>query len=497
MRRATPDPSMLRLILAFVALDGFARALLGQSSDQFALVRAAMHRLVDTMGSPSVAVAVAKDGRIVWEDAIGWANREKRIPATANTIYPLASISKPITATGLMVLVERSQVDLDSPIDAYLGTAKLTGLGGEATRATVRRVLSHTAGLPLHSQFFYSDRGYSPPPMEETIKRYGNVVFPPGEVVEYSNLGYGIIGYVIERVSGQSYADFMRREVFQPLGMSHTSIDPPPDLARFIAERYDYNDRALPFFTFDHIGASSVYSSAHDLIRFAMFHLKNHLADQRPILRDATLDCMHQVVPPSNNGLGFGVFEAGTTWAHTGGMPGATAVMVLFPAFNVAVVVLSNSATRFNMMAQEFSIAREAVAAVAPERAPQHLGPPPPPSHPAALVVTPELAGDWSGTLRTYEGPVAMRLQIKSDGNVQAWIGDQPGAAVSNVSFSDGRLSGTFAARIPTSDAARWPHNVSLGLLLLGGKLRGEVTANSTADRIYFSLSSYAELGRK
>ena len=131
---------MRRLILTFVALDGFARALLGQSSDQFALVRAAMHRLVDTMGSPSVAVAVAKDGRIVWEDAIGWANREKRIPATANTIYPLASISKPITATGLMVLVERSQVDLDSPIDAYLGTAKLTGLGGEATRATVRRV---------------------------------------------------------------------------------------------------------------------------------------------------------------------------------------------------------------------------------------------------------------------------------------------------------------------------------------------------------------------
>src|SRR5438552_8413145 len=70
---------MRRLILAFIAFDGFARALLGQSSDQFASLRAAMHRLVDTMGSPSVAVAVAKDGRIVWEDAIGWANRERRI----------------------------------------------------------------------------------------------------------------------------------------------------------------------------------------------------------------------------------------------------------------------------------------------------------------------------------------------------------------------------------------------------------------------------------
>ena len=488
---------MRRFMLVFVALDGFAHALLGQSSDQFALVRGAMHRLVDSMGSPSVAVAVAKEGRIVWEDAIGWANREKRIPATASTIYPLASISKPITATGLMVLVERGLVDLDRPINAYLGTAKLTGLGGDTTGATVRRVLSHTAGLPLHSQFFYSDRGYRPPPMEETIRRYGNVVFPPGEVVEYSNLGYGIIGYVMERVSGQSYADFMRHEVFQPLGMTHTSIDPPPDLARFIAERYDYNDRALPFFTFDHVGASSVYSSAHDLIRFAMFHLKNHLTNQRPILRDATLDQMHQPVSPSSNGLGFGVFDGGTTLAHTGGLPGATAVMVLFPPSNVAVVVLANTATRFTLMAQEFTVAREAVAAVAPERAPQHLGPPPPPPHPAALVVTPELAGDWSGTLRTYEGSVAMRLQITLDGRIEAWVGDEPGAAVSNVMFADGRLSGTFAARIPTSDAARWPHNASLGLLLLGGKLSGEVVANSTADRIYFSLSSYAELGRK
>src|SRR5207247_8662407 len=150
---------MRRFMLVFVALDGFAHALLGQSSDQFALVRGAMHRLVDSMGSPSVAVAVAKEGRIVWEDAIGWANREKRIPATASTIYPLASISKPITATGLMVLVERGLVDLDRPINAYLGTVRLTGLGGDTTGATVRRVLGHTAGLRLHSQVAVSYLG--------------------------------------------------------------------------------------------------------------------------------------------------------------------------------------------------------------------------------------------------------------------------------------------------------------------------------------------------
>ena len=121
------------LLLAVVGLAPPASA---QSSDPFASVRAAMQRMVDAVGSPSVAVAIAKDGRILWEDAIGWANREKRIPATANTMYALASISKPITATGLMVLVDRGQVDLDRPANAYLGAARLTGLAGNADGAT-------------------------------------------------------------------------------------------------------------------------------------------------------------------------------------------------------------------------------------------------------------------------------------------------------------------------------------------------------------------------
>src|SRR5206468_9356127 len=86
--------------------------------------------------SPSVAVAVAKDGRILFEEAIGLANQEKLIPATPYTMYALASISKPLTATGLMVLVDRGQVDLDRPANAYLGTAKLTGLAGNADGAT-------------------------------------------------------------------------------------------------------------------------------------------------------------------------------------------------------------------------------------------------------------------------------------------------------------------------------------------------------------------------
>src|SRR3712207_4301406 len=125
------------------------------SSDQFDTVRAVIRRAVDD-GLPSIAVAVAKDGRIVWEEGFGMADRERGVPAGPHTMYSLASISKPFTATGLMKLVERGRVHLDRPVNDYLGGGRLTGLAGEASQATVRRVLSHTAGLPLHWQFFYT-----------------------------------------------------------------------------------------------------------------------------------------------------------------------------------------------------------------------------------------------------------------------------------------------------------------------------------------------------
>ncbi len=173
-------------------------------ADPFDAVRAHIERLVADGEVPSMAVAVARDGEIIWEEGFGLADREKNISATEHTMYPLASISKPLTATGLMILVERGLVNLDSPINDYLGEAKLQARVGDAAEATLRRVASHTAGLPLHSQHFYDGEPYQPPPRDETIRRYGNLVTAPGERYQYSNLGYGLLGYVISRVSGKS-----------------------------------------------------------------------------------------------------------------------------------------------------------------------------------------------------------------------------------------------------------------------------------------------------
>ena len=126
-------------------------------------LRAHIRRLMDSTGTASIAVAVARNGRIIWEEGFGFADIERRTPATPTTLYSMASISKPLTATGVMKLVEQGKIDLDRPANDYLGSAKITGLAGSASDATVRRVMSHTAGLPLHYRFFYEGRIGHPP----------------------------------------------------------------------------------------------------------------------------------------------------------------------------------------------------------------------------------------------------------------------------------------------------------------------------------------------
>lgn len=466
--------------------------------DQFDTVRALIGRAIAD-GVPSIAVAVAKDGRIVWEEGFGWADRERQVSANEHTMYSLASISKPMTATGLMKLVERGTVQLDRPANEYLGAGRLTGVAGDVAQATVRRVMSHTAGLPLHYQFFYTSAGYDRPSMDTTISRYGIVVNPPGDVYQYSNLGYGILDHIISRVSGRSYADYMRTEVFLPLRLTHTSVDIGPGLERFAAQRYDSKQRPIPFYTFDHPGGSAVYSSAHDLVRFGMFHLKNRLPDQERILADSTIDAMQRIhTPDTSSGYGLGWLIARDDngyrrVSHSGGMPGVATVLNLYPAENLAIAVMTNKSD-----GAPFRIAEEIAATMLPRYAAElaarrarqaAAGPTTPPAFPPG-----ELSGAWTGTLRIYDGATPIALLFQPDGDVHVTLGSQLKTLLSGASYTNGNLVGRFAGTIPTDEQRRYAHSVLLNLRLRDGALRGQASAMSTEDPVYYALTSYVEL---
>lgn len=460
-------------------------------------------KLVET-AAPSLAVAVAQDGEILWEEGFGWANREKRISADAHTLYSLASISKPITATGLMILKERGQIDLDRPMNEYLGTARLIARVGDADDATVRCVANHSSGLPLHYQFFYEDEPYSRPPMDETIRRYANIVTVPGEKYQYSNLGYGILDYVISRLSGMAYRDFMREQVFLPLGMAHASVDIGQGLEEYQAVRYGADGLPIPFYDFDHPGASAVFSSAHDLVRFGMFHLKAHLPDQKAILSDETIDEMQRPTAEINKGSGYGMgwrsvenYMGYLHVSHTGGMGGVSTALVLLPQEKIAVVALANSASSLPHMicneilsvmlpkyAENLAIL-EAQAGKKQERA-------------YRFKPTRKLMGEWSGSVHTYNGEIPITFWFKDSGDVHIRMGDQLRTLLNDVVFKNGHLSGRMMGDMGTEDANRRLYNLHLSLELHRQTLNGAMTAISLpGQKMGNALSHWMEIRKQ
>jgi len=452
-------------------------------------------------GIPSVVVASARGGRIVWEEAFGLANRERQVAATTTTMYSLASISKPFTATGLMLLVQRGAVKLDAPVNDYLGAAKVRAFEGHASDATVRRVANHTSGLPTHYQFFYADEPYRPPTMDETITRYGIIVSPPGTRANYSNLGFGIIDYIIERTSHTPYAEFMRREVFTPLGLSRTAIITAPISGDTVADRYDRTGALIPWYDFDHRGASAVYASAHDLIRFAMFHLKDHLKEQRAILPDSMLDAMHLATARHSALVGYGVgwrthYEdfGYTGIGHTGGMPGVATLMRIYPEEDAAVVVLTNSADN----AAVGQIMRAVMSALLPRFAEKASNVAPPAAATRAALPS-ELRGEWQGEVRTWQGTVPLHLSVRSDSSVGVRLGGASEVVMADAAWRDTLLTGTFTGTLPADDVRRHAYRLRLAVARQGARLTGAVMAEgspSEGARQYYSLSSWVWLAR-
>lgn len=512
-------PSLRLCAFAVILLPTLAQA--AEPPAELAGIRERIVEQVDEGNVPSLAVAVARDGVVLWEEGFGLADRASERKADEQTMYSLASISKPITATGLMILAERGKLDLDRPIDDYLGEAKLTARVGDASAATVRQVANHSSGLPLHYQFFYVDEPGGPPSREETIARYGLLYTPPGEGYQYSNVGYGILDHVIERVSEQPYAEFMRDEVFAPLGLLHMAVDIPAGLEDQTATRYTDDGTPLPFYTFDHPGASAVFASAHDLVRFGMFHTKTPVEGQEAILSDETLSEMQRPTAATEGnrgrtgyGIGWATARNGngyTIVSHTGGMPGVNTILLFVPAERIVVVALANA--RSNLPSR---IAHAIVDELLPEKADAEKQPPTARELASTDIAhegsgnggseveaktTPdwaELAGTWQGAIATYQGDRPLVLAIDREGKVEAGLNDASPETLNDVGLKNGVLRGVVPGELGTEDSRRVPGDVHLELRLVDDKLQGKaIVISHGRPRGGNALTHWVELRRE
>ena len=429
--------------------------------------------------------------------------KERKIKATPCTVYSLASVSKPMTATGVMILAEQGLIDLDQPIDTYLGDIQLTAYEGQARDATVARLLHHTAGLPTIWGYHFAGGKDPRPEIGESIRRYGILIAPPGEGYEYSNIGYGIAEALIQQVSGMSFEQFLRENLFLPLGMRNTFIPTHPPDPDSLALRYIENKSASPFFEVISRGGGGICSSLHDLLRFGLFHLQNPVDGLPPLSAQSIAEMQTHVdplVPSSAYRLGWIIryFKGHRILYHGGGMPGVTTTLQLVPDKNIAIAILCNGTyIDLDRLSEQILL---------------QLLPPQKNNTPAEKKENPNRQskslfrwknGSAIGVAKSAPGPenipVSLHIQGKNSAMLTAVEAFGAGSTtvenLTSVRFDNDRLTANAALEIPTSDAKRCRHFIALNLKHRGDRLCGFVAATSYRVEV-FCYPYYTELKR-
>ncbi len=438
-------------------------------------------RRVREFGVPSLVAGVWEKGEVIWSHGSGYSDIEKERPADTKTPYSMASITKPATGTVLAILNERGLLDLNRPANGYLGSPLLTAYEGAAEAATLARLANHTAGLPVHYQFFSEMDVIQPLPYAETLKRYGNIVNPPGERQVYSNLGYGALGWIAELVALKPLKELMEQEVLGPLAMQNSFFAPTSEELAHCAVRYEAGRVPIEHYVTDHPGASELYASLDDLLRFGAWHLSENVDK---VLSPAGKRRMQNPLDSSTAAQTYGLgWRLGSSShgekliSHSGGMAGVTTRLILCPERQLVMAVISNTNT---------DLVDEVVRGI--DGLLRFNLPGPTQSHSPAIYPPDALYGTWKGHVHTYEGDYDLELGFKEETEGAVFCGEP---VVTAFKYGDDSVYGTLEAEINTSDAKRTEHCVVINLQMRGDRLSGVATADSLGQVTLSNAFSY------
>ncbi len=282
------------------------------------------------------SVLVARDGKVLLNKGFGSANLEWNIPNSPTTKFQIASLTKQFTAASIFLLEERGKLNTNDPVKKYLPDAPAAWDG-----ITIYNLLTHTSGIPNSYDGITSWRQTKTP--EQLVAAFQNkpLDFKPGENYRYSNAGYYLLGYLIEKISGQSYGSFLQQNIFKPLGMNDSGYDSNSEIIQHRASGYhlgksepensDYYDVSLRF------SAGGIYSTTEDLLRWEQGLFGGKL------LFSASLKKM--TTPFKDDyacGLAVSDIDGHRAIDHGGAMDGFNSDMVYYPDDKLSVIVISN-----------------------------------------------------------------------------------------------------------------------------------------------------------
>jgi D-alanyl-D-alanine carboxypeptidase len=304
-------------------------------------------------GLPGIAVGVVSDQELVWAAGFGFANLEAKTPMTPATKFRMASHSKLFTAIAIMQLREQGKLRLDDPVEKYLPWFKAKPAGDDDGEITVEQLLSHSSGMQREAGDHWTS--YEFPTADELRSHYSSrqAAFAPSVRWKYSNLAYSVAGMVVEQVSGMKWADYVVTNIFQPLGMTSSSVDKNvPGLTTPYGRRMPDGSRTvLPFIDARGMGAATgITSNVEDMAKFVSANFRRGPRGGAQVVSAGSWREMHRVRSVEENwtsgtGLGFDINRINNkTWVgHGGGYPGNTTQTFIQLDDKVGVIVLTNT----------------------------------------------------------------------------------------------------------------------------------------------------------
>ena len=311
-----------------------------------------MPSAIHSAGVPGAVVVIVKDGKPILQKGYGYSDWDKSTPVDAErTLFRPGSVSKLFTWTAVMQLVEQGKLDLDTDLNKYLDFKVPAYKTGKAL--TLRHVMTHTSGLEEVARDLLT-YDTAAPDLGGVLKRYiPPYIYEPGSTPGYSNYATSLAGYIVQRVSGQPFDDYIEQHVFAPLGMKNSSFRQPlpKALEAQMSQGYPSQDeKAKGFEVISMPPAGSLSATGADMGRFMLAYLGHGTLDGAQILKPETVQMMHTKLTkplPDLLGIGLGFYQQDANGHRVVGHGGDTVLfhtdLLLFPDDNIGIYVSVNS----------------------------------------------------------------------------------------------------------------------------------------------------------
>ncbi|MBZ0306462.1 MAG: beta-lactamase family protein [Anaerolineae bacterium] len=385
-----------------------------------------INMLMKAAAVPGAALAIIQNRQVMYAQGFGVTSIETNQPVTSDTLFRIGSITKPMTVTAIMQLVEAGKLNLDAPVRDYLPDLKFSE-ESYAKEVTLRRLLSHTAGLQTH----HVPHGAHHP---EGLAQYLQEEFPthefiapPGRLYSYSNPGFRVAGRILELMYEKNYTDIMQQQIFDPLDMTRSTFNLPMAMTYPLAQSHDRDENGRlsvqrPFA--DNTGgypSGSLMSTVLDVANFAIMHMNNGKFGQNILLSKESIALMQSphadahTLTRKGYGLGWMQEKVNGRWwiGHDGSISTFGGKLVMLPDHQIAVILLFNRAAGF--WNQALNICHHIIDGLLGHSEPEPF----PEIHPNT-----ELWKHYTGTYLGYERGLA-RIEVEANQLMIDWQGEK------------------------------------------------------------------------